>query len=85
MSSTVTRVNCSGVIAFTKWVAKDGGRYGILVNAICPGPIQSDMTRGYTYNVQHTELCDYGQSIRVLQTHEICTLGSFTKVAPAHA
>src|SRR5207248_6598367 len=33
-----------GVIAFTKWVAKDAGRYGITVNAVCPGPIQTDMT-----------------------------------------
>jgi 3-oxoacyl-[acyl-carrier protein] reductase len=40
-----------GVIAFTKWVAKDAGRYGIHVNAICPGPIESEMTRGYAYNV----------------------------------
>src|SRR6266542_6701910 len=28
-----------GVIAFTKWVAKDAGQHGIHVNAICPGPI----------------------------------------------
>jgi 3-oxoacyl-[acyl-carrier protein] reductase len=40
-----------GVIAFTRWVAKDAGRYGIQVNAICPGPIASDMTRGFDYNV----------------------------------
>jgi len=40
-----------GVIAFTRWVAKDAGRYGIHVNAICPGPIESEMTRGYAYNV----------------------------------
>ncbi len=40
-----------GVIAFTKWVAKDAGRYGIHVNAVCPGSIDSEMTRGYAYNV----------------------------------
>jgi 3-oxoacyl-[acyl-carrier protein] reductase len=40
-----------GVIAFTKWVAKDAGRYGILVNAVCPGPIDTEMTRGYDYPV----------------------------------
>jgi 3-oxoacyl-[acyl-carrier protein] reductase len=39
-----------GVIAFTKWVAKDAGRYGILINAICPGPIDSEMTRGFDYS-----------------------------------
>jgi len=40
-----------GVIAFTKWVARDGGPHGIQVNAICPGTIDTEMTRGYTYNV----------------------------------
>jgi Enoyl-(Acyl carrier protein) reductase len=30
---------------------RDAGRYGIHVNAICPGPIESEMTRGYAYNV----------------------------------
>jgi 3-oxoacyl-[acyl-carrier protein] reductase len=40
-----------GVIAFTKWVAKDAGRYGIHVNAVCPGPIETDMTRGFDYAV----------------------------------
>jgi 3-oxoacyl-[acyl-carrier protein] reductase len=40
-----------GVLAFTKWVAKDAGRYGICVNAICPGPISTDMTAGFDYGV----------------------------------
>jgi len=40
-----------GVIAFTKWVAKDAGQYGILVNAVCPGPIESEMTRGFEYPI----------------------------------
>jgi 3-oxoacyl-[acyl-carrier protein] reductase len=40
-----------GVIAFTKWVARDAGRSGIHVNAVCPGPVESEMTRGYHYDV----------------------------------
>lgn len=40
-----------GVLAFTKWVAKDAGRHGICVNAVCPGPVSTDMTRGYDYGV----------------------------------
>ena len=40
-----------GVLAFTKWVAKDAGRYGIHVNAVCPGPVSTDMTKGYDYGV----------------------------------
>lgn len=60
---------------------KDGSQWRNTLRTPCKGLL----FHGYTYNVQHTELCDYGQSIRVLQTHEICTLGSFTKIAPAHA
>ena len=40
-----------GVIAFTRWLAKDAGRYGIRVNAVAPGPVQTEMTRGFDYNV----------------------------------
>jgi 3-oxoacyl-[acyl-carrier protein] reductase len=40
-----------GVIAFTKWVAKDGGRYGIYCNTVAPGPVRTEMTKGYDYNV----------------------------------
>ena len=40
-----------GVLAFTKWVAKDAGRYGICVNAVCPGPVSTDMTQGFDYGV----------------------------------
>jgi 3-oxoacyl-[acyl-carrier protein] reductase len=49
-----------GVIAFTKWVAKDAGRYGIHANAICPGPIASEMTRGFTYNVESIPIARMG-------------------------
>ena len=40
-----------GVIAFTRWLAKDAGRHGVRVNAVAPGPIQTEMTRGFDYNV----------------------------------
>ena len=38
---------------------------------------------GFTYTLHDMQLCDYGQSIRVLTTGEVCTLGNFTKQAPA--
>jgi len=38
---------------------------------------------GFTYRLNYDELCDYGQSIRVLTTDQVCTLGNFTKQAPA--
>jgi len=50
-----------GVIAFTKWVAKDGGRYGVYVNAICPGPISSEMTRGFEYGVNSQPIQRMGE------------------------
>ena len=50
-----------GVIAFTKWVAKDGGRYGIYVNAVCPGPVSSEMTRGFDYGVENQPIARMGE------------------------
>jgi len=50
-----------GIIAFTKWVAKDAGRYGVHVNAVCPGPIATDMTRGYEYSVESQPIARMGQ------------------------
>ncbi|WP_430592393.1 SDR family NAD(P)-dependent oxidoreductase [Humidisolicoccus flavus] len=39
-----------GVIAFTKWVAKEVGSLGITVNTVAPGPIATPMTAGMDYN-----------------------------------
>lgn len=36
-----------GVIAFTKALAREGGPYGINVNAICPGPTETRMLNGF--------------------------------------
>jgi 3-oxoacyl-[acyl-carrier protein] reductase len=56
-----------GVIAFTKWVAKDAGQYGILVNAVCPGPIDSEMTRGFHYDTARQPIARMGQPADVAQ------------------
>jgi 2-hydroxycyclohexanecarboxyl-CoA dehydrogenase len=32
-----------GVLAFTKSLARENGRYGVTVNAICPGPIETPL------------------------------------------
>ncbi|MBA2448086.1 MAG: SDR family oxidoreductase [Chloroflexi bacterium] len=50
-----------GVLAFTKWVAKDGGRHNILANAVCPGPVSSEMTRGFDYNVGSQPIARMGE------------------------
>lgn len=46
-----------GVIALTKWVAKEMGAHGIRCNSVAPGPVESAMTVGKTYDLS-------GQAIR---------------------
>lgn len=46
-----------GIIAFTKWVAKEVGQQGIRCNSVAPGPVESEMTGGQAYDVS-------GQAIR---------------------
>jgi 3-oxoacyl-[acyl-carrier protein] reductase len=50
-----------GILAFTKWVAKDAGRYGICVNAVCPGPVSTEMTHGYDYGVASQPIARMGE------------------------
>jgi 3-oxoacyl-[acyl-carrier protein] reductase len=50
-----------GVIAFTKWVAKDGGRHGIFCNAICPGGTRTEMTRGFDYGAESLPIARMGE------------------------
>jgi 3-oxoacyl-[acyl-carrier protein] reductase len=57
----------AGVIAFTRWLAKDAGRYGIRVNAVAPGPVETDMTRGYDYSVTTQPIARMGQPEDVAQ------------------
>jgi len=40
-----------GVIALTKWLARDLGQAGIYVNTVAPGGVETEMTRGYAYTV----------------------------------
>jgi len=56
-----------GVIAFTKWVAKDAGCYGIYVNAIAPGGIETDMSKGFTYPVEDLPIARMGKPEDVAQ------------------
>jgi 3-oxoacyl-[acyl-carrier protein] reductase len=50
-----------GVIAFTRWVAKDVGRSGIYVNSVAPGGVDTEMTRGFDYAVQALPVPRMGQ------------------------
>ncbi|MCF8064283.1 MAG: SDR family NAD(P)-dependent oxidoreductase, partial [Desulfarculaceae bacterium] len=50
-----------GVLALTRWAAKDFAKDGIWVNAIAPGPCESEMTRGYDYGVKSLPIARDGQ------------------------
>jgi 3-oxoacyl-[acyl-carrier protein] reductase len=50
-----------GVIALAKWVAKDVGQAGIYVNAVAPGGVETEMTRGYAYPVDGLPIPRIGQ------------------------
>ncbi|MCD1286172.1 MULTISPECIES: SDR family NAD(P)-dependent oxidoreductase [unclassified Brevibacterium] len=39
-----------GIIALTKWVAKEYGRRGIRCNSVAPGPVESALTVGQSYD-----------------------------------
>jgi 3-oxoacyl-[acyl-carrier protein] reductase len=56
-----------GVLALTRWVAKEVGRDGIHVNAVAPGPVETDMTRGYDYGVENIPIARMGQPEDIAQ------------------
>jgi 3-oxoacyl-[acyl-carrier protein] reductase len=49
-----------GVIALTRWVAKDVAKDGLYVNSVAPGAVETDMTRGYDYGVQALPIARMG-------------------------
>jgi 3-oxoacyl-[acyl-carrier protein] reductase len=57
----------AGVLALTRWVAKDVGRDGIYVNAVAPGGIETEMTRGYDYGVENIPIPRMGRPEDVAQ------------------
>lgn len=46
--NTLYAASKAGVIGLTKGLAREGGPYGINVNAICPGPTNTAMIEGFT-------------------------------------
>lgn len=42
-----------GIIAFSKWVAKEVGSLGITVNSVAPGPIATALTQDVDYPLDH--------------------------------
>jgi len=50
-----------GVIALTRWIAKDVAKDGIYVNSIAPGACETEMTKGFDYGVQALPIARWGQ------------------------
>jgi len=51
----------AGVIALTRWIAKDVAKDGIYVNSIAPGACETEMARGFDYGVEALPIARWGQ------------------------
>jgi len=49
------------VIAFTKWVAKEVGKYGITCNSVAPGAVSTEMTQNLTYALDNQPIKRFGK------------------------
>jgi NAD(P)-dependent dehydrogenase (short-subunit alcohol dehydrogenase family) len=63
-----------GLISLTRWLAKDAGGAGILVNAVCPGPIATSAIEGAEYDLSQTPVSRLGTTGDVAQA--VLFLGS---------
>ena len=72
-NATQTNYSASkaGIIGFSKALAKEVGRYGVRVNVVAPGFIETDMTSGLTDKVRE----------RALQTIPLRRIGEADEVA----
>lgn len=51
-----------GVINLSKWMAKDVGRFGIYVNSVAPGPIETELSKGFDYETDDYPIPRIGKS-----------------------
>ena len=56
-----------GVIAFTRWVAKEVGPLGVTCNTVAPGPVATPMTAGVPYPVDAQPIKRIGQPADIAQ------------------
>ncbi|MGN6372207.1 MAG: 3-oxoacyl-[acyl-carrier-protein] reductase [Solirubrobacteraceae bacterium] len=66
----------AGIIGFTRALAKEVARYGIRVNAVAPGFIETDMTAGLSHKARQQAL-ERIPMRRVGQPHEVAELVGF--------
>ena len=67
----------AGILGFTRHLAKEVGRYGITVNAVCPGMIDTQMTRSAVSDAQAQAYADSYPVSRSGQPWEIAELVAF--------
>lgn len=64
-SGPVYAATKGGLLAFTRWAAKDLASAGILVNAVCPGPMATDATSGFEYDFEGAPIQRVGDPLDV--------------------
>lgn len=66
-SGPVYSATKGAVISFTRWIAKTGGRGGILANSVCPGPVATPAIEGAVYDLSATPVDRLGTTQDVAQ------------------
>ena len=54
-----------GVIALTKWVAREIGQYNITCNSVAPGATETGITKGVPYDTSHQSIDRMGQPAEI--------------------
>jgi len=67
----------SGDLGFTKALAQEGARFGITVNAICPGYIATEMVRAMDQKVVNERIIPYIPLGRLGEPEEIARIAVF--------
>ena len=54
-----------GLHALVKWLAKRGAPHGVLINGIAPGPIDTPMTRGQSFDLARIPVGRMGAAVEI--------------------
>ncbi|MDQ1002754.1 NAD(P)-dependent dehydrogenase (short-subunit alcohol dehydrogenase family) [Neobacillus niacini] len=65
-----------GIIALTKWAAREIGEYNITCNSVAPGATETAITRGGPYDTSHQSINRMGQPAEICIS---CKLSSFKR------